>query len=79
MSSGTYKTGGRVESSPALSADGETIYVGSHDNKLHAVRTMKDGTKKWTYTREPVLNSPAVSADGATIYIGSYNNGSSTQ
>ena len=35
----TYSTGGYVVSSPTLSPDGGTIYVGSSDDKLHAVYT----------------------------------------
>ena len=38
----------QVESSPELSPDGATVYVGSYDNKLYAVRT-SDGTKLWEF------------------------------
>jgi len=58
-------------SSPALSPDGTIVYVGSYDNKLHAVRS-SDGTQIWSYTTGgQVDSSPAVSADGATIFVGS--------
>ena len=33
----TYGTGGGIDSSPAVSADGEVVFVGSTDKKLHAV------------------------------------------
>jgi outer membrane protein assembly factor BamB len=74
-----FKTGGGIESSPAIGADG-TIYVGSHDNKLYAVNP--DGTLKWKFSAgEPsyddiykvtkgILASPAVAKNG-TIYFSS--------
>jgi outer membrane protein assembly factor BamB len=63
-----YTTGGYIESSPAIGADG-TIYVGSWDSKLHAVNP--NGTLKWSYTTgNEILSSPAIGADG-TIYVGS--------
>ncbi len=63
----SYTTGDKVVSSPAVSSDG-TVYVGSHDNKLHAVNP--DGTFKWEYTTGgDVRSSPAIGADG-TVYVG---------
>jgi outer membrane protein assembly factor BamB len=54
-----------------IGADG-TIYVGSDDNKLYAIRA--DGTLKWSYTTgSAVRSSPAIGADG-TIYVGSFDN-----
>jgi outer membrane protein assembly factor BamB len=34
-----FTTGGNVESSPVVSADGAVVYVGSDDSKLYAVWT----------------------------------------
>ena len=49
-------------SSPAIASDG-TIYVGSNDRKLYAVKP--DGTKKWEFeTGDRVQSSPAVDSDG---------------
>lgn len=63
-----YQTGGQVNSSPVLAADG-TVYVGSKDGKLHAIAP--DGSFKWTYaTGGETLSAPAVAADG-TVYVGS--------
>ena len=60
----TCTTGGEIHSSPTLSADGATIYVGSVDSKLYAV-SASDGTQKWTHTTgDRVYSSPALSADG---------------
>ena len=57
-----YVTDGYVHSSPIISTDAETIYVGSHDKKLHAVR-MSDGMAKWTYTTGSyIYSSPTLSA-----------------
>ena len=65
----SYTTGDDVNSSPAVGSDG-TIYVGSHDDKLHAINS--DGSFKWAYTTVgyDVNSSPAVGSDG-TIYVGS--------
>lgn len=70
-----------IRSSPALSADGSIIYIGSGgvsgdaasgDNGLHAVR--RDNTLLWTFkTKDEVESSPAIGADG-TIYFGSSDN-----
>ncbi len=61
-----FATGGEVDSSVALGADG-TIYVGS--DKLYAITP--DGTQKWAFpTGGGIWSSPAIGANG-TIYIGS--------
>jgi outer membrane protein assembly factor BamB len=64
----TFDTG--VESSPAIGADG-TIYCGSFDGRLYAVRP--DGSTRWSLqTADWVRSSPAIGADG-TIYFGSWD------
>jgi len=61
-------TGGTVNSSPAVAADG-TVYVGSGDGLLYAFSA--DGRSKWTYaTSGEIESSPAIGSDG-TIYVGS--------
>ena len=40
-----FETGGRVESSPAIGSDG-TVYVGSSDKKLYAIKTESKGLAK---------------------------------
>ena len=40
-----FKTGGKVTSSPAIGSDG-TVYVGSEDNKLYAIKTGSLGPAK---------------------------------
>eukprot|EP00947_MAST-08B_sp_MAST-8B-sp1_P001273 g1273.t1 len=66
-----FLAGGWVASSPALSTDGATAFVGSSDNKLYAVNTA-DGTKKWEFlTGGEVRSSPTLSSDGATVFVGS--------
>jgi outer membrane protein assembly factor BamB len=55
----------------AIAADG-TIYVGSNDRKLYALKP--DGTKKWEFeTGDKVQSSPALDSDGK-IYFGSLDN-----
>ncbi len=65
--------GGNVHSSPAVAADG-TVYVGSNNNRLHALNP--DGTIKWEFhfgALGNVKSSPAIATDG-TIYVGSNKN-----
>ena len=42
---GEFETGGEVYSSPAIGSDG-TVYVGSRDNKLYAIKTDSKGLAK---------------------------------
>ena len=66
-----YTTGGSIFSSPAIAEDG-TIYIGSNDNKLHAINS--DGSTKWTFSTDDWVDStPAIGPDG-TIYFGSWDN-----
>jgi outer membrane protein assembly factor BamB len=61
-------TGGGTYWSSAVGADG-TIYVGS--GNLYAVNP--DGSRKWKFTPDDLVeSSPALGADG-TIYIGDFN------
>ncbi|MDO8544934.1 MAG: PQQ-binding-like beta-propeller repeat protein [Opitutaceae bacterium] len=60
-----------VDSSPAISADGTTVYVGCWDGKLYAFAA-KDGMPRWTHATGAsnyIVSSPAIGADG-TIYVG---------
>ena len=60
-----------MDSSPTIGSDG-TIYVGSWDNNLYAIKP--NGSKKWTFeTGGGVDSSPTIGSDG-TIYIGSRDN-----
>ncbi|MFH0777825.1 MAG: PQQ-binding-like beta-propeller repeat protein [Candidatus Eisenbacteria bacterium] len=60
-----------AESSPAIGPDG-TIYVGSYDGNLYAIRDEGSaGVLEWSFpTRGPVDGSPTVDGCG-TIYFGS--------
>jgi outer membrane protein assembly factor BamB len=69
----SFKTGGKIYSSPAVGFNG-TIYVGSDDNKLHAIDP--GGIEKWNFSigasGKELWCSPAIDSNG-TIYIGSKN------
>ena len=43
-----FETGSGVRSSPALSSDGATVYVGSDDWKVYAI-CATSGTQKWAF------------------------------
>jgi len=60
-----------AESSPAIGPDG-TIYVGSYDSTLYAIRDQGDiGILEWRFpTRGSIDGSPTVDGCG-TIYVGS--------
>ncbi len=60
---------GTISSSAAIGRDG-TVYVGSYDGNVYAVR---NGTRVWTFTVGDILeSSPSIGADG-TVFIGSYS------
>jgi len=76
----SFKTGAGIESSPVIGKDG-TIYVGSHDSYLYAIKP--NGKKKWRFKAgEPeynkewdvskgILSTPAIDSKG-TIYFTSF-------
>jgi outer membrane protein assembly factor BamB len=62
-----FKTGGAIESSPAMDRDG-TVYIGSNDHRLYAV---KNGKELWKFeTGHCIYSSPCPGPDG-TVYAGS--------
>ena len=66
-----YHTGNYVTSSPAISSDGKTIYVGSLDRHLHAIN-VETGQMIWKYkTGSSINSSPCISPDGSIIFVGS--------
>ena len=69
----TFKTGGSIESSPVIGADG-TVYIGSRDKKIYALNpNALDDTErlKWLYeTDGGIVSTPAIDKSG-TIYVGS--------
>lgn len=65
------QTGDWIESTAALSPDELTVYVGSWDNKLHAI-SANTGSVLWTFsTGSLVYSSPAVADDGSIYFGGS--------
>ncbi|MFC2079815.1 PQQ-binding-like beta-propeller repeat protein, partial [Candidatus Bipolaricaulota bacterium] len=73
----SYETGDGIECSPVLGPDG-TIYTGSHDGYLYALRP--NGSLKWRFNAGPpvydarwdvsksIMSTPAVAYDG-TVYV----------
>ncbi len=65
-----FRTRGRIFADAAITPDGKTIYVASHDGNLYAVTT-KDGREIWSHDAGgKIWTSPSISRDG-TIYVGS--------
>jgi outer membrane protein assembly factor BamB len=63
----TFKTGAKVVSTPAVS--GGTVYVGSADHFVYALKAA-DGSVKWRYrTGGAVNSSPAIAA--GTVFVAS--------
>jgi outer membrane protein assembly factor BamB len=70
----TYTTSDSVRTTPAISPNGRTIYVGSEDHYLYAVDTA-DGSLKWKFnTGGRVISSPVV-GPGGMVYVGSHGGG----
>ena len=66
-------TGGVLFSSPAIDSSGK-IYIGSNDDKLHAISSL-DGSTIWTFTTGNWVDStPALSHDESVVYFGSWDN-----
>jgi hypothetical protein len=63
----TYKTGGGVNSSPAV-VDGR-VYVGSEDNNVYCLDAF-NGDALWNYTTGDTVGSSSAVADGK-VYVGS--------
>jgi outer membrane protein assembly factor BamB len=65
-----FKTGGWIDTSPAIGADG-TLYFGSWDKGFYALSA--EGTKQWQFqTGGEIESSPVIGAD-STIYFGSHD------
>jgi hypothetical protein len=61
-----------VVSSPAVTADGARVYVGSNNGRLYALNTL-DGSEIWRYPVGSdrigdVRGAPAIGSDGAVIF-----------
>eukprot|EP00947_MAST-08B_sp_MAST-8B-sp1_P004197 g4197.t1 len=75
-----FETGGEVRSSPALSSDDKTVFVGrdgfewintTMTGKFYAFN-VADGTTKWVFeTGNGVYSSPALSSDDKIVFVGS--------
>ena len=66
----SFRAGGAIVSSPALSGDGGLIF-GSTDHLVYCLDAAS-GAKRWTFkTRDYVLASPLVT--GSLVWIGSYD------
>jgi outer membrane protein assembly factor BamB len=69
----SFKTGGKVISSPTLSSDGKTVFFGSDDGKLYALTTA-DGKQVWSADLGgEVRASPLLTADGSTLIVTNVN------
>lgn len=63
----------RVESSAALSSDGESVFVGCYDGRLYSLAIL-DGSVRWRVaTGAEVKCSPVVDGAGCMVLVGSYD------
>lgn len=68
----SFQTGGEVFGSAAVAADG-SVFVGSRDGKLYALRP--DGSEKWSFAAGDWVDSaPTLNADEGEVYFGSWDN-----
>jgi outer membrane protein assembly factor BamB len=67
----TYKTGGSIPSTPALSVK-DMIFFGSWDRYIYALQA-STGTLIWRYKASDVVSSSPVIDDSNTIYLGAGN------
>lgn len=69
----SFATRDVIQGAPTLSPDGQTLYVGSNDGFVYALKT-SDGSKIWaTDFGGPVNGSPVLSSDGSTLYDANIN------
>ncbi|MDQ3875930.1 MAG: PQQ-binding-like beta-propeller repeat protein [Actinomycetota bacterium] len=61
-----YETGGPVESSPVVAANG-TVYVGSEDGRIYSLRA--NGLVRWAYKTGNSILSPAAGLGRASVYV----------
>jgi outer membrane protein assembly factor BamB len=74
----THTTEGLVYSSPAVSTDGNQVYVCSEDGKLYALS--RDGSELWSFETAgfgvvdgAILASPTIADDGTVYVAGMYD------
>lgn len=66
-----FRTQGRIWADAAVSSDGQSIFVASHDKNLYAIDNK--GRRKWAFgVSGKIWTSPTISKNG-TIYIGHDN------
>ncbi len=63
----SFETGDEIKSSPVI--DKETVYIGSTDGKVYALR-LKDGRKIWDFDTGVAVEAPPLILKG-TVYVGS--------
>jgi hypothetical protein len=62
----TAEVGGQLRASPVIAGDG-TIYIGSTDKNLYAIR---DGKVLWTFAAQAIIQStPTIDPAGTAIYF----------
>merc|ERR1712166_844824 len=72
-----FTTGDEIQSTCVVSSDGKTVFVGSEDEFVYALKT-SDGTKVWNYmtllqpsgAEQAVTTKPILTADGQTLFFG---------
>jgi len=60
-----YRTGGIVNSSPAIGRD-DTVFIGSNDFNVYALNGLT-GALKWNYTTRGAVSNAPIASDGTVI------------
>lgn len=70
----SYQCDGLIKSIPCVHASLDIVYVGAHDQFLHAIQLQATSTCLWKYgLQSSCVSSPQLSADNHRLFVGSLN------
>ena len=70
----SYQCDGLIKSVPCVHASLDIVYVGAHDQFLHAIQLQATSTCLWKYgLNSSCVSSPQLSTDNQRLFVGSLN------
>ena len=70
----SYQCAGLIKSVPCVHPSLDIVYVGAHDQFLHAIQLQATSTCLWRYgLNSSCVSSPQLSADNQRLFVGSLN------